>query len=152
MQVPCIKEKVHASLRFLFTLNLWLARSKNFKHEKPLNTKCKVNYPQRHRLAQLSPLAQIISSRWLWAALTLLKSPCAARMFHGPGNRLLAALCPGIGGASWLDVSDWLTLLFSSRVVCLCPMSHFFSSLVLFLCTDRHIARTVLFFINFLGL
>ena len=53
MQVPCIKEKVHASLRFLFTLNLWLARSKNFKHEKPLNTKCKVNYPQRHRLAQL---------------------------------------------------------------------------------------------------
>lgn len=84
--------------------------------------------------------------------LRLLKSPCAARMFHGAGNRLLAALCPGIRGASWLDVSDWLALLFSSRVVCLCPMSHFFSSLVLFLCTDRHIVRTVLFFINFLGL
>lgn len=40
------------------------------------------------------------------AALALLKSPSAAGMFHGPGDRLLAALCPGIRGALWLHVES----------------------------------------------
>ena len=50
--------------------------------------------------AVVSPSVRIVSSHRLWAALTLLKSPCAARMFRWAGNRSLAALCPGIRGAS----------------------------------------------------
>lgn len=46
------KGKISCLTSFFIHFEL-MAGSKNFKHEKPLNTKCKVNYPQRHRLAQL---------------------------------------------------------------------------------------------------